>query len=201
MTTVAIDPVSESAIKPPLLKVRNLKTYLHLQRGVVRAVDGVDLEVGEGETLGVVGESGSGKTMTSLSMLRLLPKPGGRIVSGSIELDGTDLVKLGDAEMARDWRGRRISMVSQDPLTSLNPVFTVGDRGDPSRHARGESVQGDHERGSRPLRACRLARGRWRHWTWLPVPGIPRPARAEHGRRRRRCGFSAVMSIFLWWWC
>ena len=135
MTTVAIDPVSESAIKPPLLKVRNLKTYLHLQRGVVRAVDGVDLEVGEGETLGVVGESGSGKTMTSLSMLRLLPKPGGRIVSGSIELDGTDLVKLSDAEMARDWRGRRISMVSQDPLTSLNPVFTIGDQvGAPFRY-------------------------------------------------------------------
>ena len=121
--------------KPLLLKVENLKTYLYLNRGVVRAVDGVDLEVAEGETLGIVGESGSGKTMTSLSMLRLLPKPSGRIVDGSITLDGTDLVKLSEDEMARDWRGSRISMVSQDPLTSLNPVFTIGDQvGAPFRY-------------------------------------------------------------------
>ncbi len=123
------------APKPPLLKVENLKTYLYLRRGIVRAVDGVDLEVAEGETLGIVGESGSGKTMTSLSMLRLLPKPSGRIVDGSITLDGTDLVKLSEDEMVRDWRGRRISMVSQDPLTSLNPVFTIGDQvGAPFRY-------------------------------------------------------------------
>jgi oligopeptide/dipeptide ABC transporter ATP-binding protein len=117
-----------AAGKAPLLKVENLRTHLHLSRGVVRAVDGVDLEVAEGETLGIVGESGSGKTMTSLSMLRLLPKPGGRIVAGSIRLDGTDLVGLSEREMARDWRGRRIAMISQDPLTSLNPVFTIGDQ-------------------------------------------------------------------------
>jgi peptide/nickel transport system ATP-binding protein len=123
------------APKQPLLKVENLKTYLYLRRGVVRAVDGVDLEVAAGETLGVVGESGSGKTMTSLSMLRLLPKPSGRIVEGSITLDGTDLVKLSEEEMAHDWRGRRISMVSQDPLTSLNPVFSIGDQvGAPFRY-------------------------------------------------------------------
>ncbi|GAC1327431.1 MAG: ABC transporter ATP-binding protein [Beijerinckiaceae bacterium] len=123
------------APKPPLLKVENLKTYLYLKRGVVRAVDGVDLEVAEGETLGIVGESGSGKSMTSLSILRLLPKPSGRIVKGSITLDGTDLVKLSEDEMVRDWRGRRISMVSQDPLTSLNPVFTIGDQvGAPFRY-------------------------------------------------------------------
>jgi oligopeptide/dipeptide ABC transporter ATP-binding protein len=121
--------------KPPLLRVENLKTYLYLNRGVVRAVDGVDLEVAEGETLGIVGESGSGKTMTSLSMLRLLPKPSGRIVEGSITLDGTDLVKLSEDDMVRNWRGRRISMVSQDPLTSLNPVFTIGDQvGAPFRY-------------------------------------------------------------------
>jgi oligopeptide/dipeptide ABC transporter ATP-binding protein len=133
MTDAAINPVP--APKPPLLKVENLKTYLYLKRGIVRAVDGVDLEVAEGETLGIVGESGSGKTMTSLSMLRLLPKPSGRIVDGSITLDGTDLVKLSEDEMVRDWRGRRISMVSQDPLTSLNPVFTIGDQvGAPFRY-------------------------------------------------------------------
>ena len=133
MTEAAV--ISAPSPKPPLLKVENLKAYLYLNRGVVRAVDGVDLEVAEGETLGIVGESGSGKTMTSLSMLRLLPKPGGRIVEGSITLDGTDLVKLSEDEMVRDWRGRRISMVSQDPLTSLNPVFTIGDQvGGPFRY-------------------------------------------------------------------
>jgi oligopeptide/dipeptide ABC transporter ATP-binding protein len=127
--------VPSSLPRPALLKVENLKTYLYLKRGVVRAVDGVDLEVAEGETLGIVGESGSGKTMTSLSMLRLLPKQSGRIVEGSITLDGTDLVKLSEDEMVRDWRGRRISMISQDPLTSLNPVFTIGDQvGAPFRY-------------------------------------------------------------------
>jgi oligopeptide/dipeptide ABC transporter ATP-binding protein len=131
------DAVAPPAVepRPPLLQIKNLKTHLYLRRGVVRAVDGVDLQVAAGETLGVVGESGSGKTMTGLSILRLLPKPGGRIVEGSITLDGTDLVKLTEAEIARDWRGRRISMVSQDPLTSLNPVFTVGDQvGAPFRY-------------------------------------------------------------------
>src|ERR1700688_1089903 len=105
MTDASITPAPTA--RPPLLKVENLKTYLYLKRGVVRAVDGVDLEVAEGETLGIVGESGSGKTMTSLSMLRLPPKPSGRIVEGSITLDGTDLVKLSEDEMVRDWRGRR----------------------------------------------------------------------------------------------
>jgi oligopeptide/dipeptide ABC transporter ATP-binding protein len=133
MTDAATIPVT--APKRPLLKVENLKTYLYLKRGIVRAVDGVDLEVAEGETLGIVGESGSGKTMTSLSMLRLLPKPSGHIIDGSITLDGTDLVKLSEDEMVRNWRGRRISMVSQDPLTSLNPVFTIGDQvGAPFRY-------------------------------------------------------------------
>jgi peptide/nickel transport system ATP-binding protein len=127
--------IAPAVSKPPLLKVENLKTYLYLKRGIVRAVDGVDLEVAEGETLGIVGESGSGKTMTSLSMLRLLPKPSGRIVHGSIRLDGIDLVKLSEDEMVRDWRGSRISMISQDPLTSLNPVFTIGDQvGAPFRY-------------------------------------------------------------------
>lgn len=128
----------------PLLRVENLKTHLTLKRGIVRAVDGVNLEVGEGETLGIVGESGSGKTMTCLSILRLLPKTGEQSVTGLIELDGTNLLDLSDEDMARDWRGRRISMVSQDPLTSLNPVFTVGDQvGGPFRYhglARGRTA-------------------------------------------------------------
>ena len=92
----------------PLLRVENLKAYLTLKRGIVRAVDGVSLTVGEGETLGVVGESGSGKTMTCLSILRLLPHTGEQSITGTIELDGTDLLALPEEEMAREWRGRRI---------------------------------------------------------------------------------------------
>ncbi len=136
----------ESAKKErkPLLSIKNLRTHIFLDRGVVKAVDGVDLEVGEGETLGIVGESGSGKTMTSLSILRLLPKDTGRIVEGEIVLDGTDLTLLDDDELARNWRGSKIAMVSQDPLTSLNPVFTVGDQvGAPFRYhklARGRAM-------------------------------------------------------------
>src|SRR5205807_5611747 len=98
----------------PLLSVENLKTYIFLNRGTVQAVDGVDLEVGERETLGLVGESGSGKTMTCLSILRLVPKHGGRTVAGSVRLDGVDLLTLTEEKMARRYRGQRISMVSQD---------------------------------------------------------------------------------------
>jgi oligopeptide/dipeptide ABC transporter ATP-binding protein len=119
----------------PLLVVEGLQTHIFLRRGVVRAVDGVDLIVRAGETLGLIGESGCGKTMTSLSILRLLPRPGGRIVAGRIVFEGTDLLALSERAMARGYRGRKISMVSQDPLTSLNPVFTVGDQvGAPLRY-------------------------------------------------------------------
>ena len=119
----------------PLLKITNLQTHIDVRGGVVRAVDGVHLEVDERETVGIVGESGSGKTMTGLSILRLLPKPGGRIAGGSIVLDGVDLTKVPEREMAREWRGKRVSMISQDPLTSLNPVYTVGDQvGGPFRY-------------------------------------------------------------------
>ncbi len=111
-----------------VLQVRNLQTHLHLRRGVLRPVDGVDLDVGEGETLGLVGESGSGKTMTGLSLLRLLPKGSGRIAGGSIRLDGEELTALSEREMARTVRGRRIAMIAQDPMTSLNPVWSIGDQ-------------------------------------------------------------------------
>jgi oligopeptide/dipeptide ABC transporter ATP-binding protein len=111
-----------------VLEVRNLHTHLHLKRGILRAVDGVSLSVGEGETLGLVGESGSGKTLTGLSLLRLLPKGSGRIVEGSIRLDGQDLTTLPEAAMAQTIRGRRIAMIMQDPITSLNPVFSIGDQ-------------------------------------------------------------------------
>src|SRR5713226_7169354 len=110
-----------------LLRVEDLRTYFYTRRGVVKAVDGVSFSVAPGETLGIVGESGSGKTMTSLSVLRLVPQPGGRIVSGKILFDGVDLLQLSEAEM-REYRGSKISMILQDPMASLNPVFTVGEQ-------------------------------------------------------------------------
>jgi peptide/nickel transport system ATP-binding protein len=107
-----------------LLEIEDLRTYFFTRDGVVRAVDGVSIEVRRGETLGVVGESGCGKSVTSLSILRLIPEPPGRIVSGAIRFAGTDLLKLSEAEM-REIRGNEISMIFQEPMTSLNPVLTV----------------------------------------------------------------------------
>jgi ABC-type dipeptide/oligopeptide/nickel transport system ATPase component len=108
-----------------VLEVKDLHAHLTTRWGVVRAVDGLSFAVRAGETLGIVGESGSGKTMTALSLLRLLPEPAGRIVSGQILLLGSDLVPKSERQMRRV-RGRQISMILQDPQTSLNPVFTVG---------------------------------------------------------------------------
>ena len=110
-----------------VLEVRGLRAYLHTRWGVVRAVDGVSFSLRAGETLGLVGESGCGKTMTGLSLVRLLPEPAGRIVEGQVLLDGEDLVTKSESEMRRV-RGRRVSMILQDPQTSLNPVFTIGDQ-------------------------------------------------------------------------
>jgi oligopeptide/dipeptide ABC transporter ATP-binding protein len=109
-----------------LLEVRDLKTYFPRKGSVVKAVDGVSFHVDDNETLGLVGESGCGKTMSCLSILRLVPRPG-RIVSGKILLEGEDLLRKSDREM-RKVRGEKISMILQDPMTSLNPVFTVGDQ-------------------------------------------------------------------------
>jgi peptide/nickel transport system ATP-binding protein len=108
----------------PLLRVGNLRTALDAPGGAVRAVDGVDFEIRRGETFAIVGESGCGKTMTALSLMRLLPETG-RIVSGSVELAGTDVLALPEAAM-RTVRGRRMAMIFQEPATSLNPVLTVG---------------------------------------------------------------------------
>lgn len=111
----------------PLLSVKNLKTYFVHGDVEVHAVDGIDLDVLPGQTVCIVGESGCGKSMTSLSIMGLVPKPRGRIVDGEILLEGTDLVKLSDKQMA-DVRGRDISMIFQEPMTSLNPVLTIGDQ-------------------------------------------------------------------------
>ena len=109
----------------PLLEVDGLKTWFYTRDGIVRAVDGVSFAVHPGETLAIVGESGCGKSVTSLSILRLIPSPPGRIVGGRIAFEGRDLLALGEAEM-RDIRGNAISMVFQEPMTSLNPVLTNG---------------------------------------------------------------------------
>ena len=108
----------------PLLAIEDLRTHFFTRDGIVRAVDGVSCTIGRGETLAVVGESGCGKSVTALSILRLVPSPPGRIVSGRIRFDGRDLLALDEAEM-RAIRGNEISMIFQEPMTSLNPVLTV----------------------------------------------------------------------------
>ena len=110
----------------PLLEVKGLKTYFYTEDGVVRAVDGVNFEVYPGEVLGLVGESGCGKSVTSLSIMRLISKPG-RVDAGEILLDGENLLDLPEDEMIKV-RGNRISMIFQQPQTALNPVFRVGDQ-------------------------------------------------------------------------
>ena len=109
----------------PLLEVRNIKTYFHTQDGIVKAVDGVTFVVHTGETIAVVGESGCGKTVSALSILRLVAEPAGKIVSGEIVFNGIDLLKLSDTEMHK-MRGAKISIIFQEPQTSLNPVLTIG---------------------------------------------------------------------------
>ncbi len=108
-----------------LLQVENLRTHFFTNEGVIKAVDGVNFTLRKGEVLGIVGESGSGKSASALSIMRLIPDPPGKIVSGEVRLLGNDLLSISDAEMRRI-RGERISMIFQDPMTSLDPVFTVG---------------------------------------------------------------------------
>jgi len=110
-----------------ILEVNDLKTYFDTDDGTVKAVDGVTFHINRGETLAVVGESGSGKSVTSLSIMRLIAQPPGRIAGGEIIFEGRDLVKLSEAQMRRI-RGNDISMIFQEPMTSLNPVYTVGDQ-------------------------------------------------------------------------
>jgi len=110
-----------------LLKVSNLKTYFYTFEGLGKAVDEVDFVVKKGETIGIVGESGCGKSVTALSILRLIPDPPGKIVDGEVRFEGVDLLKISDSEM-RAVRGNKISMIFQEPMTSLNPVFTIGDQ-------------------------------------------------------------------------
>jgi oligopeptide/dipeptide ABC transporter ATP-binding protein len=132
-TSTILSSIEETAggVGRPVLEVNNLKTQFFTRSGVVFAVDDVSFLVGEGETLGIVGESGCGKSVTSLSIMRLVPSPPGKIVGGEILLtvDGktTDILKISDSEM-RSVRGNDIGMIFQDPMTSLNPVYTIGNQ-------------------------------------------------------------------------
>lgn len=108
-----------------LLEIRNLKTHFQMRDHVVRAVDGIDLDLNYGETLGIVGESGCGKSVLSLSMMRLIQSPPGKILQGEIFLEGEDLLKAPEQRM-REIRGNKIGMIFQEPMTSLNPLYTVG---------------------------------------------------------------------------
>src|SRR5690242_4385486 len=125
LTAAAAPPVAPARAGQPLLEVTDLRTWFFTRDGVVRAVDGVSFHVLPGETLAIVGESGCGKSVTALSILRLIPSPPGRIVSGRIRFAGRDLLGLGEAEM-RQVRGNEVSMIFQEPMTSLNPVLTIG---------------------------------------------------------------------------
>jgi peptide/nickel transport system ATP-binding protein len=119
------DMASNPDTAETVLEVEGLKTYFFTRGGVVKAVDDVSFTLKKGETLGIVGESGCGKSMTALSIMRLIPDPPGRIVGGAVRLDGRNLLEADEAEM-RDIRGNEISMIFQEPMTSLNPVLTIG---------------------------------------------------------------------------
>jgi peptide/nickel transport system ATP-binding protein len=119
--------MSKMKAEDTVLDVKNLKTVFFTNSGLFKAVDDVSFSVRRGETLAIVGESGCGKSVTALSVMRLVPDPPGRIVGGSIVLEGADLLGLDEAEM-RQVRGNRISMIFQEPMTSLNPVMRIGDQ-------------------------------------------------------------------------
>ncbi|MFQ5882649.1 MAG: ABC transporter ATP-binding protein [Candidatus Methylomirabilales bacterium] len=139
-----------------LLTVEGLQTHFFTEDGVVRAVDGVNLKIRPGETLGVVGESGCGKTVTALSILRLVPDPPGKIVGGTISFEGRDLLTLPEEEV-RKIRGSTISMIFQEPMTSLNPVFPVGEQvAEGIRHHQRVSKREAWDRAIEVLRRVRI---------------------------------------------
>jgi oligopeptide/dipeptide ABC transporter ATP-binding protein len=144
----------------PLLEVNDLRTYFHTDAGTAKAVDGVSFHVGKGEVLGIVGESGCGKSVTSLSIMQLIPRPPGEILDGSsIRFRGDELVGSGEKRM-REIRGNDIAMIFQEPMTSLNPVFPVGDQ-------IGEAL--------RLHRSMKKAEARERAVEMLRLVGIPNP--------------------------
>jgi peptide/nickel transport system ATP-binding protein len=127
--TIVPQPISFTVppFPEPLLDIQGLKTYFKTDDGMVRSVDGVDISINKGETVGIVGESGCGKTVTAMSVLKLIPMPPGQIVAGRILWQGRDLVPLAPHELD-SIRSKEIAIVFQEPMTSLNPVYTVGDQ-------------------------------------------------------------------------
>ena len=189
-----------------LLEVEDLGTWFYTRQGIVKAVDGVDFHVASGETLAIVGESGCGKSMTALSLMRLIPDPPGRIVSGSVKLGGRDLLQISEEEMRRV-RGNEISMIFQEPMTSLNPVMTIGKQiaealilhRDMDRKAALQARHRDARPGAHPRAGAARqgisapALGRHaparhdRHGAGLQSQGADR-RRADHGARRHHPG-------------
>src|SRR6266852_7539474 len=154
---VATPPKAPPVRVEPILDIADLRTWFFTRDGVVRAVDGVSFHVIPGETLAIVGESGCGKSVTALSILRLIPSPPGRIVSGAIRFAGRDLLGLGEAEM-RDVRGNEISMIFQEPMTSLNPVLTVARQiGETVVLHQGLDARGAGQRAVEMLRLVRIS--------------------------------------------
>ena len=121
------EPIPSAQAPEALLDIRGLRVEYHTDEDVVYAVNGLDLTIGKGESLGLVGETGAGKTTTALGIMRLLPEETGKVEAGSITFDGVDLLSLSHEEMRRK-RGEELSMIFQDPMTALNPVLTVGDQ-------------------------------------------------------------------------
>ena len=147
----------------PVLEIEGLKTYIRQRKALVRAVDGVSLTIGQGETVGLVGESGCGKSMTAMSIMKLLPN-GGYIAGGSVRLNGQDVVPLDDEDM-RKIRGNEVAVIFQDPMTSLNPTMTIG-----NQIAETLRVHRDWGRDRAMRRAEEV----------LKVVGMPRPAERLH---------------------
>ena len=160
------------ADKERILEVNDLKTYFGTDEGTVKAVDGVTFHIDRGETLAVVGESGSGKSVTSLSIMRLIASPPGRIAGGEMLFEGQDLVQKSESQM-RKIRGNDISMIFQEPMTSLNPVYTVGDQ-------IAEAIQ-LHQHKSRK-QAMKLAT------EMLDLVGIPEPGKRVHNYPHQMSG-------------
>ena len=161
----------------PLLEVENLETEFHTSGGIVRAVRGVSFHVHRGETVGIVGESGSGKSVTSLSLMRLIPNPPGRIAGGSVKLDGQEILNLPERQM-RAIRGGRMAMIFQDPFSSLNPTMTLGEQ--VTEAIRAHAKVSKREARNRALELFRLVR--------IPSPEIrlkQYPHQISGGQRQR----------------
>ena len=152
------EPIPSAQAPEALLDIRDLRVEYHTDEDVVYAVNGLDLTIGKGESLGLVGETGAGKTTTALSVLRLIADPPGKIMGGEIWFEGEDMLQAKPARL-REIRGSKISVIFQDPMTSLNPVYSVGDQIAEVIH--------QHEK-------CSKEEGRRKAGDMLEMVGIPR---------------------------